>query len=297
MPINAVHEEPIIPAQSIMNVAVRVDQSAGEVEAVIHEAVNASGQVMKAITDNVSSVEDILKQLQKIEHVIEDIREISGMTNLLALNAAIQSARAGEHGKGFAVVADEVRKLANRVKEATEAVSTTISIIGRHGQTIQAKNSTAQEESKSVQDVVRRLTAKANSLRVLSTLVQFEATEETHHEFVEKAVQESEKGASDISPADLPLPMDHHQCRLGKWYDGVGRDRFGAIAGFQDLAVPHQRIHQLAVDLLEANRRQSPDVAIIRDELKTQHRAFNKALDTMRKTLTTGELEGVSANV
>ena len=56
MPINAVHEEPIIPAQRIMNVAVRVDQSAGEVEAVIHEAVNASGQVMKAITDNVSSV-------------------------------------------------------------------------------------------------------------------------------------------------------------------------------------------------------------------------------------------------
>ena len=286
MPTKPIHEEPITPAQRIMNVAVSVDQSAGEVETVMHEVVHTSGRVMKAIADNVSSVEDILKQLQEIDHIIVTIKEISYKTNLLALNAAIEAARAGENGRGFAVVADEVRNLANRVQEATVAVSTNISIIGKHGQTIQVKNSTAQQETKSVEDVVQRLMAKAHSMRVMSTLMQFEATQETHKQFVEKAMQESEKGASAIPPADLPLPMDHHQCRLGKWYGGAGRDNFGTIAGFQELAVPHQRVHQLAIDLLEASQRQSPDVVTIRDELKAQHRAFNAALDTMRKTLT-----------
>ena len=63
MPTKPIHEEPITPAQRIMNVAVSVDQSAGEVETVMHEVVHTSGRVMKAIADNVSSVEDILKQL------------------------------------------------------------------------------------------------------------------------------------------------------------------------------------------------------------------------------------------
>jgi hypothetical protein len=286
MPTEPIHEKPITPAQRIMNVAVNVDQSAGEVETVMHEVVHTAGRVMKAITDNVSSVDDILKQLQDIDNIIVTIKEISYKTNLLALNAAIEAARAGEHGRGFAVVADEVRNLANRVQEATVAVSAAISIIGKHGQTIQVKNNTAQQETKSVENVVQRLMAKAHSMRVMSTLMQFEATQETHKLFVEKAMQESEKGASAIPPTNMSLPIDHHQCRLGKWYDGAGRDNFGTIAGFQELAIPHQRIHQLAIDLLEASQRQFPDVVTIRDELKAQHRAFNEALDTMRKTLT-----------
>ena len=141
-------------AASAAQAADQADRTAHEGEQVMQETIGGIAQMGSEIDNTAAVIHRLDEDSRRISTVLEVIRSIAEQTNLLALNAAIEAARAGEQGRGFAVVADEVRTLAKRTADSTAEINKIIDKVQSGTQAAVAAISSSQELStKSVEQV------------------------------------------------------------------------------------------------------------------------------------------------
>ncbi len=220
------------------------DNSLKSMEGIL-DLFNTLSQKIESTNNNITGLSERSKEISTIADIIKDIAE---QTNLLALNAAIEAARAGEHGRGFAVVADEVRQLAERTQRSTQEIAVTI-------QTLQQEATEMQSHSEDMTSIAESATHSIDEFA--QTLRGFQANAQDSANYasfirdslfmvlvkIDHILFKSNAYTSVISQNKVAEFVDHKDCRLGKWYLGDGKERYGKTKNYPLIDSPHMAVH------------------------------------------------------
>ncbi len=199
-------------AAAVQEVAHNTQQAAAAADKANQEAgngrtiVNGNIDTMDSLASEIQKASNVIHQLQsetnEIGGVLDVIRGIAEQTNLLALNAAIEAARAGEQGRGFAVVADEVRTLASRTQESTQEIQNMIERLQSRAREAvkvmdenQAQSQTGVENASQVNDSLQNINTSIEEISNLNTQIASAAEEQSHvAEEVNRNIQQISQG-------------------------------------------------------------------------------------------------------
>jgi methyl-accepting chemotaxis protein len=297
----------------------QADIEASNGQQVVENTISNIGALASEVERGATVIHQLEIDVESIGTILDVIRTIADQTNLLALNAAIEAARAGEQGRGFAVVADEVRSLAQKTQQSTQEIQEKIETLqqgAKHAVKVMDQSreraETSVEQAAKAGEALTAITSAVGVMRDMTMQIASATEEQTavanelssnveHINAVAVETDEKAKNAAQTSGqlgvvlAELTkqvntfkfakdVKMDlanaktahlawksrlrsfldgntslseqqavsHHHCDFGRWYYSDGLQKFGHISMMRSIERPHESLHRLIKDIVQA---------------------------------------------
>ncbi|MBD3807022.1 methyl-accepting chemotaxis protein [Sulfuricurvum sp.] len=275
--INEVNDETVIQSNKLQEQSVVVINSISNIQ-----------QMSGNIQSDTTSLNDSVSSITQIINLIKDI---SDQTNLLALNAAIEAARAGEHGRGFAVVADEVRKLAERTQKATQEVEVNISGLKQNSVAMTEASETFYNLASEVMRILEEFQTNIEYVNKNSQVILNQTINVTNELNVSNGKidhihlkLQAYKTALSGNSNDI---IDHHSCRFGKWFSGyVSEILSNNQQAISDISRHHENVHRgltQVIDIFSNGKSSDEGIKILKDVEKSSKEGFEILLEAIKK--------------